>query len=55
MIVGELDEAWPPAEQRVMAQRLEATLLELPDVGHSPAVDAPDAVAEAITALYRGA
>ena len=54
VIVGDRDDAWPPAEQRAMAQRLEATLLELPDVGHSPAVDAPDAVAEAIAALYAG-
>ncbi len=37
-----------------MAERLGATLVELPDVGHSPAVDAPDAVADAIAALYVG-
>ena len=55
VIVGDRDDAWPPDEQRLMAQRLAATLLELPDVGHSPAVDAPEEVAEAIAALYVGA
>jgi len=54
VIVGGQDDAWPPAEQLAMAQRLEAALLELPDVGHSPAVDAPEAVADAIAALYAG-
>ncbi len=52
VIIGDKDDAWPPAEQRVMAERLGATLVELPGVGHSPAVDAPDAVADAIAALY---
>ena len=41
VIVGERDDAWPPHDQRAMAERLGATLVELPDVGHSPAVDAP--------------
>jgi pimeloyl-ACP methyl ester carboxylesterase len=54
VIVGDQDDAWPPAEQRQMAERLEARLVELPDVGHSPAVDAPEAVADAIAALYVG-
>lgn len=54
VIVGDQDDAWPPAEQRVMAQRLKATLLELTGVGHSPAVDDPVAVAEAVAALYSG-
>jgi pimeloyl-ACP methyl ester carboxylesterase len=55
VIVGDQDDAWPPAEQLQMAERLEARLVELPDVGHSPAVDAPDAVARAIAELYAGA
>ncbi|MCZ3389367.1 MAG: alpha/beta hydrolase [Actinomycetia bacterium] len=54
VIVGDQDDAWPPDEQRAMAERLGATLVELPNVGHSPAVDSPDAVAEAIAALYVG-
>lgn len=52
VIVGDQDDAWPPHEQRVMAQRLGATLVELPGVGHSPAVAAPEPVASAIAALY---
>lgn len=51
VVVGTEDDAWPPDEQRRMAERLDATLLELPDVGHSPAVDAPDAVADAVAGL----
>ncbi len=52
VIVGDRDDAWPPGDQRLMADRLGATLVELPDVGHSPAVQAPDATAAAIAALY---
>ena len=51
VVVGVDDDAWPPSDQRHMAKRLGATLLELPGVGHSPAVDAPDAVADAVAAL----
>lgn len=51
VIVGADDDAWPPDEQRKMAERLAATLVELPGVGHSPAVEAPDAVADAVAAL----
>ncbi len=52
VIVGDRDDAWPPKDQRAMAERLGARLVELPDVGHSPAVDAPEAVADAVSALY---
>jgi pimeloyl-ACP methyl ester carboxylesterase len=52
VIVGGRDDAWPPDEQLQMAERLDARLVELPDVGHSPAVEAPEAVTEAIVALY---
>jgi pimeloyl-ACP methyl ester carboxylesterase len=52
VIVGDKDDAWPPDDQRAMAQRLGATLVELAGVGHSPAVEAPDAVAEAIRRLF---
>ncbi|MEO8107403.1 MAG: alpha/beta hydrolase [Actinomycetes bacterium] len=53
VVVGVEDDAWPPNEQRQMAKRLDATLVELPGVGHSPAVDAPDAVADAVAQLLR--
>lgn len=55
VIVGDRDDAWPPDQQRLMAERLAATLVELPDVGHSPAAEAPEAVAAAIAGLYSGA
>lgn len=55
VIVGDRDDAWPPAEQRAMAERLGASLVELSGVGHSPAVEAPGAVAEAVARLYPSA
>ena len=42
---------WPIAEQRTMASRLKATVVELAESGHSPAVDDPDAVVKAIASL----
>ena len=51
VIIGELDDVWPLDEQRQMASRLGATVVSLPSVGHSPAVDAPEEVANAIAAL----
>jgi pimeloyl-ACP methyl ester carboxylesterase len=54
VIIGELDDVWPLTEQRTMAATLDAALLEIPAAGHSPAVDAPDAVADAIAALLVG-
>lgn len=51
VVAGTLDDVWPVEQQRDMAARLGADLVELADVGHSPAVDAPDAVADAIASL----
>ncbi|MFL6070888.1 MAG: alpha/beta fold hydrolase [Actinomycetes bacterium] len=51
VIIGELDDVWPLEEQRHMASRLGATVVSLPAVGHSPAVEAPEEVANAIAAL----
>ena len=48
VVTGDLDDVWPAEQQRDMAARLDADLVELPEVGHSPAVDVPDAVADAI-------
>ncbi len=52
VIIGELDDVWPLVEQREMASRLGATVVSLPAVGHSPAVEAPEKVADAIAALF---
>lgn len=51
VVVGAQDDAWPPEDQRQMAKRLDATLVELPGVGHSPAIEAPEAVADAVAGL----
>jgi pimeloyl-ACP methyl ester carboxylesterase len=52
VIIGEGDDVWPLDEQRAMAQHLKAAVVELPGAGHSPAVDAPDDVADAIARLF---
>jgi pimeloyl-ACP methyl ester carboxylesterase len=49
---GENDDAWSPAEQREMAQRLGAKYIEFAAAGHSPAVDDPDAVAAALVSFW---
>ncbi|MFD2079366.1 Pimeloyl-ACP methyl ester carboxylesterase [Actinopolymorpha cephalotaxi] len=46
------DDAWSPAVQREMADRLGAPVHEIDGAGHSPAVDRPDATAEALTAYW---
>ncbi|HEX3907354.1 MAG TPA: alpha/beta fold hydrolase [Mycobacteriales bacterium] len=45
---GDSDDAWPLDAQREMARRLGARHLELAGCGHSPAVDDPDATADAL-------
>ncbi len=41
VLFGERDDVWPPELQAATAQRLRARVAALPDVGHSPAADAP--------------
>jgi pimeloyl-ACP methyl ester carboxylesterase len=48
VVHGDTDDAWPLDAQRDMARRLGARHLELPGCGHSPAVDDPDATADAL-------
>jgi pimeloyl-ACP methyl ester carboxylesterase len=48
VIHGDTDDAWPLDQQREMATRLGARHLEIPGCGHSPAVDDPDATADAL-------
>jgi pimeloyl-ACP methyl ester carboxylesterase len=48
VVHGDTDDAWPVDAQREMASRLGARHLELPGCGHSPAVDDPDATADAL-------
>jgi pimeloyl-ACP methyl ester carboxylesterase len=48
VVHGDTDDAWPLDAQREMARRLGARQLEIPGCGHSPAVDDPDATADAL-------
>jgi len=49
IVVGEQDEATPPALGRALAARLaDASLIELPDLGHCPHIQDPDAFVAAI-------
>jgi len=48
VVHGEADDAWPPAEQKLMAERLGAAYVAIPDSVHSPACEAPHATVEAL-------
>jgi len=48
---GEDDDAWSPALQREMAERLDAAYAVVPDAVHSPAVEQPEATAKALLAF----
>ncbi len=48
VVVGEHDEATPPALARALAAALNGTLTVLPGAAHIPTVQAPEAVTEAI-------
>lgn len=55
VIYGENDDAWPPAIQDKMARRLKAERACIPGAAHSPAVEAPDTTARALTTLWNAA
>ncbi|MQA87752.1 MAG: alpha/beta fold hydrolase [Streptosporangiales bacterium] len=55
VLCGKDDDVWAPEIQAEMAARLDAEHVVLPDVGHSPAVDAPDATADALTSFWNTA
>lgn len=44
---GELDDAWPLGAQADLAHRLGTEVVVLPGLGHSPAVEDPEALAAA--------
>jgi pimeloyl-ACP methyl ester carboxylesterase len=52
VIHGDADDAWPPAEQHDMAERLGARYAVIAHAGHSPAVDAPEATAAALEEFW---
>lgn len=49
---GENDDAWTPEQQREMAKRLGAHDVVFRGAGHSPAVDVPEAVADALLRFF---
>jgi pimeloyl-ACP methyl ester carboxylesterase len=55
VIYGEDDNAWSPAAQEAMAQRLGASRLCIPAALHSPAVEAPATTASALTQFWDAA
>jgi pimeloyl-ACP methyl ester carboxylesterase len=55
VIYGEDDNAWSPAAQEKMAQRLGARRLCIPAAAHSPAVEAPATTASALTQFWDAA
>lgn len=49
---GDTDDAWTPAEQRDMAERLGAGYVVIRSAGHSPAVEAEEATAAALETFW---
>lgn len=54
VVWGERDDAWPVEDQVAMGGALDATLLELPGLGHSPNAEDPGATADALLVAVRG-
>jgi pimeloyl-ACP methyl ester carboxylesterase len=52
VVHGEDDDAWSPAAQADMAERLGAAYAVVPDAVHSPAVEQPEATAKALLAFF---
>jgi pimeloyl-ACP methyl ester carboxylesterase len=55
VLYGENDDAWAPEEQALMAERLAARKVVIPGAAHSPAVEAPETTASALTAFWNDA
>lgn len=51
---GVRDDAWPPAAQRAMAERLGAQVVEVDEAAHSPAAENPEATARAVSGFWSG-
>jgi pimeloyl-ACP methyl ester carboxylesterase len=52
---GENDDAWPPDIQDLMAKRLGAERICIPQAAHSPAVEAPETTAAMLTSFWNHA
>lgn len=55
VLLGEHDDGWPPQDQAEMARRLSAECVVVPDAAHSPAVEAPETTAAALTRFWNTA
>jgi pimeloyl-ACP methyl ester carboxylesterase len=55
VLYGENDDAWPPRVQESMARTLDAQRVCIPGAAHSPAVEAPEATAQALTGFWNAA
>jgi pimeloyl-ACP methyl ester carboxylesterase len=55
VLYGEDDDAWLPSLQAQMAERLAATKVVIPGAAHSPAVEAPETTASALTDFWNRA
>jgi pimeloyl-ACP methyl ester carboxylesterase len=55
VLYGEHDDGWPPVLQAEMAKRLDAECVVVPGAVHSPAVEAPETTAAALTRFWNHA
>ncbi|MBO4272173.1 alpha/beta fold hydrolase [Microbispora triticiradicis] len=55
VLYGEHDDGWPPPLQAEMARRLDAECVVVPGALHSPAVEAPETTAAALTRFWNAA
>lgn len=55
VLYGENDDAWDPQEQALMAEHLSARKVVIPGASHSPAVEAPETTASALTTFWNDA
>ncbi|TDQ54738.1 pimeloyl-ACP methyl ester carboxylesterase [Actinorugispora endophytica] len=55
VLYGEDDATWPPEVQAAMAKRLDAHRVVIPGAAHSPAVEAPETTASALTKFWNAA
>jgi pimeloyl-ACP methyl ester carboxylesterase len=55
VLYGENDDGWEPGEQAMMAERLGARKVVIPGAAHSPAVEAPETTASALTSFWNDA
>jgi pimeloyl-ACP methyl ester carboxylesterase len=55
VVYGENDDAWPPAEQDLMARLLRAERSCIPGAAHSPAIDAPVMTSSTLTRFWNAA